>query len=91
MTQQDIQDFIEEEINPALSMHGGYISIDTYEEKAKSLKLSFGGGCHGCPSSIMTMKIGVENSLREKFPDLIEIEDATDHSTGTNPYYTAVE
>jgi len=87
MTRSDIQKLIDEEINSALSMHGGHVSIHEFDEESKSLKLKMGGGCHGCSSSRMTMKVGVENLLREVFPDIGEIEDVTDHSTGENPYY----
>ena len=87
MTRSDIQQAIDDEINPALEMHGGYISIHEFDEEKKSLKLKMGGGCHGCASSRATMKIGIENLLRETFPDIKEIEDVTDHLTGENPYY----
>jgi Fe-S cluster biogenesis protein NfuA len=87
MTRSDIQKMIDEEINPALEMHGGYISIHDFNEDNKSLKILMGGGCHGCASSKITMMNGVENHLREVFPDIGEIEDVTDHLAGENPYY----
>ena len=87
MTKNDIQNTIDEEINPALQMHGGYISIHEFDEEHKDLKLQMGGGCHGCASSKETMMIGVQNHLRETFPDIGKIEDVTDHLTGENPYY----
>jgi len=87
MTRNDIQKMIDEEINPALEMHGGYISIHDFDEDKKSLKILMGGGCHGCASSKITMMNGVENHLREVFPNIAEIEDVTDHLTGENPYY----
>jgi Fe/S biogenesis protein NfuA len=87
MIRSDIQKIIDEEINPALEMHGGYISIHDFDEKQRYLKLKMGGGCHGCASSKMTMMSGVERHFREIFPDIGEIEDVTDHSTGENPYY----
>ena len=87
MTRNDIQKMIDEEINPALEMHGGYITIDNFDEEQKSLKLQMGGGCHGCASSKITMMSGVERHLRETFPEIGKIEDITDHLTGENPYY----
>ena len=87
MTRSDIQKIIDEDINPGLAMHGGYISIHDFDEERKSLKLERGGGCHGCASSKITLKVGIENYLKEIFPDIGEIEVVTDHLTGENPYY----
>ena len=78
---------IDDEINPALEMHGGYILIHDFDEATKSLKLQMGGGCHGCASSKLTMMLGVERHFREIFPEIGEIEDVTDHLAGENPYY----
>jgi len=87
MKRSDIQKIIDEDINPGLAMHGGYISIHDFDEEYKSLKLHMGGGCHGCASSKLTMMLGVERHFREVLPDIGEIEDVTDHLTGENPYY----
>jgi len=87
MTRDDIQRIVDEDINPGLAMHGGFISIHDFDEERKSLKLQMGGGCHGCASSKLTMMLGVERHLREIFPDIGEIEDVTDHLAGENPYY----
>jgi len=87
MTRDDIQKIIDDEINPGLAMHGGYILINDFDEEQKSLKLEMGGGCHGCASSKVTMMLGVERHFREVFPEIGMIEDVTDHLTGENPYY----
>ena len=87
MTRDDIQKTISEDINPGLAMHGGSITIHDFDEGSKSLKLTMGGGCQGCASSKITLKIGIENYLKEIFPDIGEIEDITDHLAGENPYY----
>ena len=44
MTRDDIQKIIDEDINPGLAMHGGFISIHDFDEKRKSLKVTMGGG-----------------------------------------------
>jgi len=87
MTQEDIQQFINDMINPGLEMHGGYLSISEFNVETKVLKVTMGGGCHGCASSAVTLKLMIDNALREQFPDITEIEDVTDHYTGANPYY----
>jgi len=87
MTRDEIQKVIDEDINPGLAMHGGSISIHDFDEERKSLKLTMGGGCHGCSASKLTMMLGVQRHFREVFPGIGEIEDVTDHLTGENPYY----
>ena len=87
MTRNDIQKVIDEDINPMLESHGGYISIHDFDEEQRSLKVKMGGGCHGCASSRITVRTGVEAHLREVFPDIGKIEDVTDHLAGENPYY----
>ena len=87
MNQEEIQLFIEENINPGLSTHGGFLDVNGYDDKTKTLKVEMGGGCQGCASSTATLRMMVEHMLMEEFPELSEIQDVTDHSSGDNPYY----
>tara|TARA_R110002020_G_scaffold37124_19_gene112075 strand:+ start:9723 stop:9986 length:264 start_codon:yes stop_codon:yes gene_type:complete len=87
MTREDIQMFIDEDINPSLKLHGGYLLIHSFDENKKSLKVEMGGGCQGCSSARFTLRAQVEKFLREEFLELGDIEDITDHGAGTNPYY----
>ena len=87
MNKSEIQKFVDEEINPGLEMHGGYLLIEKFDEEHKHLYVQMGGGCQGCASSVVTLKLMIENMLREKFPEIIEIEDVTNHSLGESPYY----
>ena len=68
-------------------MHGGYILIHDFDNDNKSLKLQMGGGCQGCARARDTLKIMIENMLKERFPDIKDIEDVTNHFAGENPYY----
>tara|TARA_B100000029_G_C17365113_1_gene883978 strand:+ start:352 stop:663 length:312 start_codon:yes stop_codon:yes gene_type:complete len=87
MNQEEVQQFIEENINPGLSTHGGYLLVDGYDDETKILKIKMGGGCQGCSSSTATLKMMIEHLLREEFPKLSEVHDVTDHASGDNPYY----
>lgn len=87
MTEIDIQKFIDEDINPALAMHDGHVTIDKYDDEHKHLYLRLGGGCQGCASSTITLQLQIRKFLMEAFPTLREIEDVTDHIAGANPYY----
>lgn len=81
-----VQWVLDTDINPAVASHGGNVTL--VEVQDNNVILRFGGGCQGCSSSSLTLKQGIETKLREKFPEIGEIVDSTDHSTGTNPYYT---
>jgi Fe-S cluster biogenesis protein NfuA len=84
---EDIQEFIQETINPSLAMHGGYITIASFDEGTKELIIVMGGGCQGCASAKETLKSMVTAYLMEEFPSITSINDVTDHSIGANPYY----
>lgn len=77
---------IESEINPRIAAHGGRVSLVEVTADGEVL-LRFGGGCHGCGMADVTLKQGVEKTLRERIPEVTAVRDATDHASGTNPYY----
>ena len=66
-------------------MHGGWVELIDVRKNAVYLKL--GGGCQGCQSANMTLKMGIERVIRERIPEVGEILDTTDHAAGRNPYY----
>ena len=79
-----IRELLEGEINPKLAAHGGQVELLKFE--ARRAQLQFGGGCQGCAASALTMKMGVENRIKELIPEVAEIVDVTDHSAGENPF-----
>lgn len=74
------------EINPNLAGHGGMVSLVEVTDK-REVVLRFGGGCHGCGMVDVTLKHGIEKTLKEQLPEITSIIDVTDHSQGDNPYY----
>jgi len=81
---------VENEINPQLAQHRGHVSVQEVTADGVVL-LRFGGGCHGCGMVDVTLKQGVEKTLRERVPEITEVRDATDHAGGSNPYYSKRE
>ena len=77
---------LDAEVNPKLAAHGGQVSLVSVEADA-TVVLRFGGGCHGCGMVDVTLKQGVEKTLRERIPEITTVRDATDHSEGHKPYY----
>lgn len=77
---------LDAEINPMVAQHGGMVALESVTDDGVVV-LRFGGGCHGCGMVDVTLKQGIEKTLRERLPEIEAVRDATDHSTGTNPYY----
>ena len=74
LTMESVQELFDEMVRPALQGDGGDISLIKIESNNVYVKLV--GACSTCPSSIMTMKMGVEALLKEEFPsmgDLIDV------------------
>ena len=86
-SREQIEEFINEDINPGLQMHGGYLLVSDYNQDTGTLSVSMGGGCQGCASSTLTLKLMITHALQEEFPGINEVIDATDHESGQNPYY----
>lgn len=80
-----MEKLLEEEINPMVAGHGGFITL--IDIKDNRVYLEFGGGCKGCGMIDVTLKQGVEVMVKENLPSILEILDVTDHANGTNPYY----
>ncbi|MFA0812759.1 Fe-S biogenesis protein NfuA [Microbulbifer epialgicus] len=74
------------EVNPGLAAHGGQVSLVEVTEDMFAV-LKFGGGCQGCGMVDMTLKEGVEKTLKEKIPELAGVKDITDHTDKSQAYY----
>ena len=73
------------EVNPQLASHGGFVELVKITVDM-DVVLNFGGGCQGCSSVKVTLKNGVEVQIKDKFPEIRKIVDATDHANTENSY-----
>ena len=85
-TADKIRQLLEQQINPALAAHGGFATLIGVEGPKAYVEM--GGGCQGCAVSAMTLRDGIESSIKENIPEITEVVDATNHDLGENPYYT---
>lgn len=69
--EKKIREVLDSEIRPAVAMDGGDITFHKYEDGIVYLHLQ--GACSSCPSSVMTLKMGVENRLRDAVPEIREV------------------
>ena len=58
-------------IRPSLQADGGGVELVDVKEGVVSLKLT--GACAGCPMSAMTLKNGIERTLKQEIPDIKEV------------------
>ena len=82
---QKVQKILDEMINPAVAGHGGFVEL--LDVKENWVYLMLGGGCQGCGMVNVTLKHGIEATLKEEIPQIAGVIDQTDHAGGTNPYY----
>lgn len=66
-----IKQILDNEIRPAVAMDGGDITFYGYRDGIVTLHLQ--GSCSSCPSSVMTLKMGVENRLKASIPEVREV------------------
>lgn len=69
-----------DEVRPSLMADGGNVALHEIDGLVVVLKLQ--GACGSCPSSTMTLKMGIETRLRDKIPDILEVEQIVDTETG---------
>ena len=67
-TAKKIKQIIEQDIQPAVQMDGGFIQFENYKDGVVWLKLK--GACSGCPSAEITLKQGIESHLKNKIPEI---------------------
>jgi len=78
---------LEQSINPSLASHGGFATLVGVDDK-NNVYVTMGGGCQGCSASAATLKEGIQRSIKEQIPEVVEVIDATDHASGENPFYS---
>jgi len=70
---EQVKAVIDEEIKPALNAHGGDVElVEVTDEGVVRVKLQ--GACAGCPGAQMTISAVVEKVLKEKFPQVTQVE-----------------
>ena len=62
-----------EEIRPMLQADGG--DVELIEAKDGIVRLKLVGACSGCAMAKMTLKMGIEKRLKEKVPQVKEVEE----------------
>jgi Fe-S cluster biogenesis protein NfuA len=72
----EIKELIATRVRPSVAQDGGDIVFKSFDADTGVVQLSLRGACSGCPSSVMTLKQGVENLLRHYVPEITAVEAA---------------
>ena len=59
-------------IRPAVQGDGGDIELVNVTDQGE-VQIRFHGACHGCPSSNLTLHMGIERHLREQIPEVSRV------------------
>ena len=86
-TAQKVMEVLDRHVNPSIAMHGGRAELAGMKEGVAYLRLA--GGCQGCSMAAVTLRQGIERSLRELVPEVQGVADVTDHASGTDPFYSS--
>ncbi|KAG7012689.1 NifU-like protein 2, chloroplastic [Cucurbita argyrosperma subsp. argyrosperma] len=79
LTAENVESVLDE-VRPYLIADGGNVALHEIDGNVVRLKLQ--GACGSCPSSVMTMKMGIERRLMEKIPEIVAVEPVADEETG---------
>lgn len=66
-----IKELLENYVKPAVEMDGGAIRFKGYDDGV--VKLMMQGSCSGCPSSMITLKAGIEGMMKRMIPEVKEV------------------
>lgn len=68
---RQIREIIDIRVRPAVAQDGGDVIFHSFQKGIVYLKMY--GACSGCPSSVMTLKSGIENLLKYYIPEVVEV------------------
>jgi Fe-S cluster biogenesis protein NfuA len=71
LTPENVENVLDE-MRPYLMADGG--NVELVELDGPIVKLRLNGACGSCPSSTMTLRMGIERRLREMIPEIQEVE-----------------
>jgi Fe-S cluster biogenesis protein NfuA len=68
---RQIMELLDTRVRPAVAQDGGDITFHGFDRGVVYLNMK--GACAGCPSSTLTLKMGIENLLRHYIPEVLEV------------------
>lgn len=70
---EKVQDALNQ-VRPSLQADGGDVELVDVDEPAGLVKVRLQGACAGCPMSQMTLKMGIEKTLKQNVPEVQRVD-----------------
>ena len=84
---KEINQIMEQKVAPNVAMHGGEVKVLDFDVETGTLKTLLSGSCSGCSSSMITLKMGIENMLKHYIPEVKQVV-GEDDPNFNDPYHT---
>ena len=81
----DINKILEDYVQPTVNMHGGSVSLQSFENGVATIFMS--GACSGCAMSTQTLHMGIENMLTHYVKEVTAVKGVEDPNSTVDPYY----
>jgi Fe-S cluster biogenesis protein NfuA len=82
--EQQIEDVLDRWVRPGLGADGGNATLTRFDAESGTAWIRMTGACGGCPSGPITLKRGIEQTVRRWVPEVVRVAAAEDPST--TPY-----
>ena len=79
----------DQRVNPMVAGHGGRVELIDVQDAVVMVRMM--GGCQGCGMASVTLRQGIESTLRQLAPEVAGLVDVTDHTSGANPYFASAK
>jgi Fe-S cluster biogenesis protein NfuA len=83
--EEQIAEILRTRIAPRVAQDGGNITLLSYRDGVATVEMR--GACGGCPSALMTLKRGVETTLKHYIPELQRVEAALESKSSGKPFW----
>jgi Fe-S cluster biogenesis protein NfuA len=60
-----------DQLRPQIQLHGGNVELLKFQNNIVYVRLT--GACIGCPASIYTLKLGIEQAIKQVMPEVTEV------------------
>ena len=81
----DINQILEDYVQPSVNMHGGSVSLQSFEDGVATIFMT--GACSGCAMSSQTLHMGIENMLTYYVKEVTAVKGVEDPNSAVDPYY----
>ena len=62
---KELERVLDENLRPYIATHGGVVEIVDFDVDVGVVRITMEGGCSGCPASLVTLRYGIETTLKE--------------------------